>query len=194
MRIIWLIFVFLIVSCQTAPVVQPTTPTVQPITPVFVPTVTQEAAASKVKNFAKVDEGIYRSGRPEPTQYKMLAEVFKIKNVINLESYWLETKTLAEEKAAVLAAGMAYHHIPMAPIGEFDDKKVMQAYQLLHTLERPILVHCFRGSERTGVAVATYRILENGWGYKEAFAEMDKYGFSPLFKGWKHDLREMIEK
>lgn len=203
MRTIGVFLVFWLVSCTTTPL--PIEPSLSPspspiatITPTPTPALlvikpVEQNKVEQVKNFAEVDTGIYRSGRPLPSDFKMLATTYKIKNVISLETYWIEKKTLAAEKAAVKAAGMTFYSIPIAPVGEFDAKKVMQAYQLLHTIERPILVHCFRGSERTGVVVATYRILENKWPYKAVFEEMDKYGFSPLFKNWKHELEEMIE-
>lgn len=174
-----LIVLLTFVSCQT--------------TKIDAPIVNGAHIEAQVKNFAKVDEGVYRSGRPLSTDYKALAAEYKIKNVISLETYTFNKDYLKNERVAVLAAGMNYHNISISPVGSFDEKKVMQAYMLMHTLERPILVHCLRGSERTGVVIATYRILENKWSFKDAFTEMDKYGFSPFFKGWKQELREMIE-
>ena len=53
-------------------------------------------------------------------------------------------------------------------------------------------IHCLHGKDRTGMVVAAYRILEQGWSYKRAFREMDEYGFHnfPYF-WWKRQLKKL---
>jgi protein tyrosine/serine phosphatase len=45
----------------------------------------------------------------------------------------------------------------------------------------PVFVHCAHGSDRTGCLVGIWRVVNDGWGYDEAYAEMRKYYFGPKF-------------
>jgi protein tyrosine/serine phosphatase len=42
---------------------------------------------------------------------------------------------------------------------------------------QPVFVHCRRGSDRTGTAVAVYRICVEGWSREAAIDEMVNGGF-----------------
>ena len=48
----------------------------------------------------------------------------------------------------------------------------------------PFLVHCRHGADRTGVACAMFRIVEQGWSRVDAIREMKDggFGFHPLWK------------
>jgi protein tyrosine/serine phosphatase len=43
---------------------------------------------------------------------------------------------------------------------------------------RKVFVHCRLGDDRTGLAVAVYRIADEGWSADEALREMKAFGFS----------------
>jgi len=49
---------------------------------------------------------------------------------------------------------------------------------------QPVLVHCRHGSDRTGIMVAVYRIVVEGWSKAEATDGMINggFGFHPLWK------------
>ncbi|MBO0722086.1 MAG: dual specificity protein phosphatase family protein, partial [Blastocatellia bacterium] len=40
----------------------------------------------------------------------------------------------------------------------------------------PVFVHCRRGSDRTGVIIALYRIKQDGWTAEQAIKEANLYG------------------
>ena len=42
---------------------------------------------------------------------------------------------------------------------------------------QPIYVHCLHGSDRTGLALALYRILKNNWTCKAAIAEAKRFQY-----------------
>lgn len=49
---------------------------------------------------------------------------------------------------------------------------MFQALKVLATAERPILVHCWHGADRTGAVVALYRMVVQGWSRERAIGEM----------------------
>jgi len=49
---------------------------------------------------------------------------------------------------------------------------------------QPVFFHCHHGADRTGVMLAAYRVVVQGWTKEEAIREMIEggYGFHPLWK------------
>lgn len=53
-------------------------------------------------------------------------------------------------------------------------------------------MHCRRGIDCTGYAIASWRILYDGWTYKDSYKEMLKYGHSQIyFYSWKSSLKSL---
>ena len=159
------------------------------------PPVSQELAASTqdvaIYNFHQVDPGLYRSGELTPASVKVLAEKYGIKTIVSLDAYTFNSEGKQKEISAAMQYGLSFIWAPLNPVGELDTKKVLNITTRLETLPRPLIFHCYRGSERTGIVAATYRI-KHGWSFKDAFSEADLYGFSPLFNGWKHDMQKIL--
>lgn len=44
----------------------------------------------------------------------------------------------------------------------------------------PVFVHCMQGQDRTGVIIALYRVLYEGWAPKDAHDEMMALGYNSL--------------
>jgi protein tyrosine/serine phosphatase len=55
-----------------------------------------------------------------------------------------------------------------------------------------VLVHCRRGADRTGVMLAIYRVVVEGWTKADAIDEMTRggYGFRPV---WQNLVRYVEE-
>ena len=58
--------------------------------------------------------------------------------------------------------------------------------------QAPVLLHCYQGSDRTGMLTAMYRIVVQGWTKEAAIEEMKEggYGFSAVW----NNLVRWIEK
>jgi len=52
----------------------------------------------------------------------------------------------------------------------------------------PVLVHCMQGADRTGVVVAAYRVVAQGWPKEEAIREMRQGGF-----GFHEQFTNLVE-
>lgn len=63
---------------------------------------------------------------------------------------------------------------------EADDLTVadlVNALRVLHDAPKPVLVHCWHGSDRTGAVVAAYRIVFQDWTPAAAADEFQHGGF-----------------
>jgi protein tyrosine/serine phosphatase len=47
---------------------------------------------------------------------------------------------------------------------------------------QPVFVHCQHGSDRTGMMVASYRMLEQDWTNADAESEIHNFGYHRMFR------------
>jgi protein-tyrosine phosphatase len=149
---------------------------------------------TSITNFHEVEIGFYRSGRLTPENIALLSSKYHLKTIVSLETYMLASQVKRDEMQAAQKYGVKYLNFPIMPVGDLDVSKLNYIIPALKNEQRPILIHCYRGSERVGTSVAAYRMLVNGWSFANATKEMDDYGFSPLFKEWKRDMKKWVEK
>lgn len=74
-----------------------------------------------------------------------------------------------------------------------ENEDVIEFLRIVTTPARqPVLVHCRHGSDRTGMMVAIYRIVVEGWTKAQATDEMVNggYGFHPV---WQNLVRYVDE-
>ncbi|XP_010683382.1 tyrosine-protein phosphatase DSP3-like [Beta vulgaris subsp. vulgaris] len=122
-------------------------------------------------NFSMVEEGLYRSGFPEPSNFGYL-KTLNLKSIIYLcsEQYPEEyMKFLELHKIQLFQFGMegTKENIPK-------DVIYNALYILIDVRNYPILIHCKRGKHRTGCVVGCYRKLQN-WCMKSVFEEYQHY-------------------
>lgn len=117
-------------------------------------------------NFAEVEPGrLYRSCRLDARWVDYLKRRYGVERIITLADE-LEGDTIARK------AGMEVH------VFDWDPNKLPPADELLTVVrlmsdDRKTLVHCVAGADRTGYAVAAYRVLKQGWKFPDAQQEMD---------------------
>ena len=132
-------------------------------------------------NFSVVEPGIlYRSGQPDGAQLRDLVAKHRIRTVINLremEKNRKEGKAL-REAAYARQSGLILLYYPVS-----DTPSLQQVQDFLALVKdpanRPVLIHCAAGKERTGMMVGIYRIVVNDWSPEETRAEMLSYGYLP---------------
>lgn len=128
-------------------------------------------------NFHKVSKDLYRAA--QPTQKAMRAyEEFGIKTVINLRAYH-------SDRDEVHGTGLTLIEIPVKTTKADDDETVIRVLQTIRDAEKPVLIHCQHGADRTGLMVAMYRIVEQGWTNEEALNELKNGGFG-FHSIWMH--------
>ncbi len=136
----------------------------------------QEPPYRELPNFHQVKEHLYRGGQPKKGGLKKLAEL-GIKTIINLRGD--SEDTLAEESEAK-RLGFLYYNIPMSSIGRPTDEQISKVIEIIDLSENaPVFIHCRRGSDRTGVIIAIYRMMRDCWTAERALDEAKRYGM-----GW----------
>lgn len=132
----------------------------------------------EAKNFYRVDERLFRSAQLDGSDAAKLHEL-GIKSIVNLrhfsrggdkrafgDQFWLANKPLQswEIKPAQIA----------------DVLRTIRERQK----EGAVLVHCYHGADRTGLVVAMYRVIYQGWSLDAARSEMidGGYGFHSMWQ------------
>lgn len=148
------------------------------------------AQTTDISNFATVDNGIYRGGRPKQHGVEELKQM-GIKTIVNLEREIFEKEPgeVKKERQWAEKAGIRFFHVPMHPFFAPKMEEIKEALTYITNPEnQPVFVHCDRGSDRTGIVIAAYRITANGWSAENACKEMKKYGHSRFLFWWKWSL------
>lgn len=128
-----------------------------------------DITGSNVENIYYVAPGIYRSGQPTKEGFAEL-EKNGLKSVLNLRSYNSD-----DDEAE--GTSLNLYRIKMNA-GHIKDDDVIEALKILKDSPKPLLIHCWHGSDRTGTIVAMYRIIFEDWDREVAIQELlqPRYG------------------
>lgn len=119
-------------------------------------------------NCYRVSDELYRAEQPEPKQLDDLKKL-GVRTLLSLREYHADD-------AAFGRAGLTLARHPMAA-GSVAPADLVIALRHIRNSPKPVLVHCWHGSDRTGFVVAGYRMAEQGWSAEEAIAELRDGGF-----------------
>lgn len=124
---------------------------------------------------------LYRSGQLKGNQLTAAAEQYGIKTVVNLQ---MPGDELAAERELCARLGVDFVNLPMPGDGFGEEWQFREILKLTDDpARRPVLVHCARGTCRTGASVAIYRFERDGWTLDDVAAEMRRqtyhYGWLP---------------
>lgn len=124
-----------------------------------------------LSNFGEVTPKLYRGGQPGADGLKELKKM-GVSIVIDMRS-----SRSQHEQTAVEQLGMDYVSIPWHCPFPSDDTFVKFLQVIERNPGKKIFVHCRLGDDRTGMAIASYRMAEQGWSADEAMKEMEFFGF-----------------
>jgi len=143
-----------------------------------------------VGNFAQVNEKLWRGSQPDPNGFRELAER-GVKTVIDLRHDH-------DDFADLQGTNIHYLWLPMrAWHPEEEDMVLFLATLRLAFADParwPVYVHCAEGKDRTGYAIATYRIIEQGWTPDDAIHEMFDFHYNPVWFGNPSFLSLLVQK
>jgi protein tyrosine phosphatase (PTP) superfamily phosphohydrolase (DUF442 family) len=136
-------------------------------------------------NFGTVRDGqVYRSGQMSAGAIERTVRARGIKTVVNLRGAHPEKAEYRDERAAVLGAGATQVDIAMSSCEWMSRAQAKTLVDVIDTLERPILLHCWHGAERTGLASAFSELLRPGGSLASARAQFSiRYMFLPIKDG-----------
>ena len=122
-------------------------------------------------NFAQVTPHLYRGGQPAEVGFQRLKKM-GINIVVDLR-----LTGAAREKEQVNALGMKYVSIPWHCYFPQDHVFVEFLKIVKENPRKKIFVHCRYGDDRTGMAIAAYRMAMESWSAADARREMQQFGF-----------------
>lgn len=121
-----------------------------------------------IPNLYKVSEELYRSGQPKIKAPGEMNE-YDIATVLNLRNISGNLRYMRQDSIVFLRSRINTWTI------SYDD--LLESFQLFLKAEKPVLVHCKHGADRTGAFVAVYRIVFQGWTKQDAIFELRNGGF-----------------
>ena len=132
----------------------------------------------EAKNFYRVDELLFRSAQLDGSYAAKLHEL-GIKSIVNLRHF---------SRGGDRRAFGDQFWLANKPLQSWEIKPA-QIAEVLRTIrerqkEGAVLVHCYHGADRTGLVVAMYRVIYQGWSLDAACSEMidGGYGFHSMWQ------------
>jgi hypothetical protein len=120
-------------------------------------------------NFATVQPGrVYRSGQLRAVDLTARLRGHAIKTVLNLRGAHPEEAWYRAERSATLAAGATQIDVALSSCEWMSRDQARILLRVLETCEYPVLIHCWRGSERTGWVSAMTELLRTGGTLEDA--------------------------
>ena len=128
----------------------------------------QPVINTTISNCFKVSDDVYRAEQPAQKDIPDLKKL-KIRTLLNLREYHSDDEVFRQ-------SGLSLLHLPLAA-GSLAPSDLISALRMLREAEKPVLIHCWHGSDRTGFVVAGYRIVFQSWTREEALDELRLGGF-----------------
>ena len=111
--------------------------------------------------FPVIEKQVYRSAQLSPSRLDAVIQTHGIRTIIALLGHekgatWYDNEKAVAERHQVklLNIGFGSHELPQY-------NRLNQLVDALLSVPRPILLHCYRGADRTGMASAIALILDN---------------------------------
>jgi protein tyrosine phosphatase (PTP) superfamily phosphohydrolase (DUF442 family) len=124
-----------------------------------------------VPNFGLVSKDLWRGGQPSSEGMQWLARL-GVKTIIDLRE---------EDESSIIPAGVRYVRIPVSAFSA-DQVDVAEVLRQIEASPKPVFIHCQHGCDRTGLAVASYR-LSQGMRAADACSELRNFNVNFWWDG-----------
>lgn len=119
----------------------------------------QQLEVPGIENLHKVNDQLYRSGQPSKEGFSSLDSI-GIHTVISLRN-----RVKDDRRAKHTDLNLERIRVNTWRMNETD---IVAALNLIQSSTTPVLIHCLHGSDRTGVIIAAYRMVIEGWSKEKA--------------------------
>ncbi|TGG95272.1 tyrosine protein phosphatase [Natronospirillum operosum] len=118
----------------------------------------------------EISEGVYRSNQPSPWRLKALSEQ-GFKTIVSLRGRGTDGPWVLEKEACE-RHGLALHSVRMKSKRPPKKEFVRELHLILATAERPVLLHCKSGADRSGLAAAVHILTSEEGTIEQAKAHL----------------------
>lgn len=125
---------------------------------------------------------IFRSGRIAPRLMRPILQKYGIKVIVDLTDSDPDNSSVQAEQKAVKELGISRYNFQLIGDGTGNITNYAQAISAIEQARKenkPVLVHCAAGAQRTGGVIAAYRLLVEKQLPATAYAELTRYGWKP---------------
>lgn len=144
-----------------------------------------------VPRSAQLTPEIYRGGQPTPEGLKSISKS-GIKTIISLRGVnEVVSENQPIEEAYAKANGITFKRFPIPGVPTI--REALQVIALIESAEKPVLVHCLNGSERTTTILGIYRLRHEGWSIEKVLAEADSYGIGFRTDAYRNFLKAVSD-
>ncbi len=123
----------------------------------------EKVPSKRFKRLYRLNDSVYRSEQPSRKGFQEL-EALGVKTAITFRRNKDDTKK-AKGRALELI------HMPLKT-AELTYAQITEAVRAIVEAEKPVLVHCWHGSDRTGAIMAAYRVIVENWSKEDAIKEL----------------------
>jgi protein tyrosine/serine phosphatase len=106
-------------------------------------------------NLDEVAPGVWRSNQPSPDRFRQYRDLLGLKSVLNLRGSPRQGFYLFEVEACQ-RLGLTLHDVSLSARQAPPKVALLNLLDLLPRLEKPVLIHCKSGADRTGLVAALY--------------------------------------
>lgn len=138
---------------------------------------------STLENCFRVSDELYRCEQPRSKDIADL-QALGIRSMLNLREYHTDSKAFTKAGFTTL--------VQRIDTGELSVDDLVAALRQIREAPKPVLVHCWHGSDRTGSVVAAYRIVFQGWTTADALDELRHGGFG-YHERWFPNIIRLFE-
>jgi protein tyrosine/serine phosphatase len=133
-------------------------------------------------NFNPVVDGeVYRSAQLSPVEISTFAKAYGIKTIINLRGANPGKAWYDGEVAEARELGVAHLDFRMSARRELTATQAAELVALMKQAEKPLLIHCQAGADRSGLAAALYLAVVKKESPAEAAGQLSfRYGHFSL--------------
>ncbi len=131
-------------------------------------------------HFDAVKHGrLYRSGQLTSDQLTEAIASLRLRTIVSFQT---PSPQVDREREICKGLGVDFLNLPMPGDGFGQEAQFRAVLKAVDDIDRrPVLVHCARGTCRTGAAVALYRFERDGWTIDDVSAEMKRQTYR---QGW----------
>lgn len=128
----------------------------------------QPVLGGEVDNWYVVSDELHRCAQPSADGMQTLA-ANEVRSVVNLREHH-------SDRDEVRGVALQLVEVPL-DTGDMTYADLVAALRAVLAAPKPVALHCWRGSDRTGAVVAAWRVAVQGWSAQQALDEMALGGF-----------------